>query len=86
MCVLACMMEQDGVAGLWLLIDVDHAIAGGHKVGTVLLVDSVWRRLDGLDRERREDKTHMRDEMGEGGVVVCYDARPGNDLYTFMLR
>jgi len=69
-----------------LLIDVDHVIAGRHKVGMVSLVDSVWCCSDGLDRERREDKTHMRDEMGEGGMVVCYDARPGNDLYIFMLR
>jgi len=79
-------MERDGVAGLRLLIDVDHAIAGGQKVGAVSLVDSIWRCSDGSDRERREDKMHTRDEMGEGGMVVCYDARPGNDIYTFMLR
>jgi len=74
------------VAGLRLLTDVDHATAGGHEVGAVSLVDSVRRRSDGSDRERREEKMHTRDEMGKGAVVVCYDARPGNGICTFMLR
>jgi len=52
-----------------------------HKVSAVLLVDS-YRS----DWEGREEKTHMRDEMGKGPVVVCYDARPSNGIYTFMLR
>jgi len=78
--------ERDGVAGLQLLTDVDHVTTGGHKVGAVSLVDSVRRRSDGSDRERREEKMHTRDEMGKGAVVVCYDARLGNSICTFMLR
>jgi len=74
------------VAGLRLLTDVDHTTTGGHKVGAVSLVDSVWCHSDGSDRERREEKTHTRDEMGKGAVVVCYDARPGNGICMFMLR
>ena len=41
---------------------VNRAIAGGHNVGAVSLVDRVRRRSDGSDRERREEKMHTRDE------------------------
>ena len=54
---------------------------GGHKVGAVSLVDSY-----GSDNERREEKTHTRDEMGKGPVAACYDSRPSDGIYMFMLR